>query len=311
MPGMGDPLAIATLNDVGGSAPFYVTLGSTIPRYLALFTAAPNDSGTGGTEVSGPGYARVQLASQLPTAGAWTTASTTITLSATAPAWLLALGTTPGLGAAIYDISIAGGGALIGQVQSIAGAVLTLQAPALAASQGAADNVQLSAFLPATASVGAEPSTTPAFITNSAQINFGAVGAGGWGTVVAWGIYDTLGNLRFWDYLGSQAWANATFPTGSIITAPAHGQAANQPFVVSAKAGGNFPSFSAGSLTNNVGTLLVTSPSGNGLQASNAGVAVVASTSGDFMWRGISPQLVPPNSTPVQFAAGGLALYAA
>ena len=59
MPGFSDYLAQATLDFQSGRAPM-PAIGN---RFLALFTAAPTaDAGTGGTEVSGGSYARVQVA---------------------------------------------------------------------------------------------------------------------------------------------------------------------------------------------------------------------------------------------------------
>ena len=56
-------------------------------RYLGLFTAAPSaDAGTGGTEVSGTGCARVQVAGALTAAAAFTTASTSWALAGAASA---------------------------------------------------------------------------------------------------------------------------------------------------------------------------------------------------------------------------------
>lgn len=54
MAGMSDYLAQKTLDHVVGKTSF--TMPTT---YVALFTAAPTDAGTGGTEISGGGYARV------------------------------------------------------------------------------------------------------------------------------------------------------------------------------------------------------------------------------------------------------------
>jgi hypothetical protein len=94
MPGLTDFTATALLNWATG-AQGMPAVGS---RFLGLFTTAPtSDSGvTGATEVSGGSYARVQIAGALAvsgSSGAPSTASATITLAATAPAWLLALGT--------------------------------------------------------------------------------------------------------------------------------------------------------------------------------------------------------------------------
>jgi hypothetical protein len=90
-------------------------------RYLALFTAAPTaDAGTGGTEVSGTGYARVQVAGALAAAAAFTTSSTTITMGAANPGWVVA-------GMNVYDNTA---GTNIGTVASYTSTTLTLTAAA-------------------------------------------------------------------------------------------------------------------------------------------------------------------------------------
>lgn len=65
---------------LGGSSPTRPTT-----RYVALFTAAPNDAG-GGTEVSGSGYARQAIASDAAAAGA-TQNTSTITFTASGGSW--------------------------------------------------------------------------------------------------------------------------------------------------------------------------------------------------------------------------------
>lgn len=310
MPGQADFSALQLLGDVTSTSP----VGTVTNRFLALFTAAPlNDAGTGGTEVSGGAYARTQIASVVIANGAFTTASTTITLSATVPAWVSAAGSSPGLGVNVFDNSITGGGAQIGTVASVSGSVLTLQAASLRNSQGAADNIQLSVFPVATASVGAEPTTVAPITTNTAQINM-IQSTGSWGSVLAWGIYDapTAGNCRFWDYLGNFPWLPAYSGVASpgVITSPRHGLTAATPFAVSAKAGGNFPTFSQSSFTNNTGTLLVTAPGTDFFTSTNGGTAVNTATTGDFMVRGLTLQAIPTATTP-QFAAGAFAISAA
>src|SRR5690242_2223668 len=94
MPGFSDYLAQAALNFMTGQQPM-PAIGS---RYLALFTAAPtSDAGTGGTEVSGTGYARVQIAGAVTANASFTTASTTISF-ASVPSWVV-----PGMN--VYDLT--------------------------------------------------------------------------------------------------------------------------------------------------------------------------------------------------------------
>ena len=146
MPGQSDFSAMALLNDLT-AALTYPTQAAA--RWLALFSAAPlNDAGTGGTELSGAGYARVQFSGTMFSSATWIAGATTITLSVTAPAWLLALGTTltPGYGCNVYSGSRPTGTGQIGTIQSVAGTTVTLQTGALQASQTANDQLFISAF---------------------------------------------------------------------------------------------------------------------------------------------------------------------
>ena len=52
----------ALLNSLFGNTSSFGALASAPTVYVALFTAAPNVDGTGGTEVTGGDYARVQTA---------------------------------------------------------------------------------------------------------------------------------------------------------------------------------------------------------------------------------------------------------
>lgn len=53
----------ALLNSLFGKTSNFGALGSAPTMYVALFTTRPNEDGTGGTEVSGGGYARQATAS--------------------------------------------------------------------------------------------------------------------------------------------------------------------------------------------------------------------------------------------------------
>src|SRR5579871_1601501 len=167
MAGFGDYAAEAALNWLSGAGG---TLGGG-NRFAALFTAAPtSDAGTGGTEVSGAGYARVQIAGQLAAGASWTTGVSTITLASAAPAWLTALGSSAnGNGVNVYDVT---NNQQIGTVLSISGSTVTLTANAAHASSGSADTLAFSAFPLASASSGTEPSVTPCQAATGAQINF-------------------------------------------------------------------------------------------------------------------------------------------
>src|SRR5271166_4391875 len=84
MPGFGDYVAQSTLDYL-----LQLQAPPVIPGvWVALFTVPPADDGTGGTEVTGGSYARVQVAGTLVTNG--TTASGDATLHfASVPAWVV------------------------------------------------------------------------------------------------------------------------------------------------------------------------------------------------------------------------------
>lgn len=298
--GLSDYMAQPLLNFVGGVEP----VPSLASRYVALFTTAPtSDAGTGGTEVSGTGYARVQVAGTLAAGASWTTSSTTITLGSTAPAWLLALGTN-GSGCNVYDTT---NSQQIGTVSSITTTTVTLTSTAAHNSSGSTDNLVFSAFPPASASSGnPEPNTLPASIANAAAINF-AQATGTWGTVTSFGIYDasTSGNLLGWDYIGNFKWVPFTCTSASpgVLTcdstadAPANGSS----IVVSQKYGGTLPT-TGGSWA---GILTTAGLSG---ATFNAGVNTTGIGGGQF--RQVTQQSIPANVT-ASFAANALTLTAA
>jgi hypothetical protein len=296
MAGLSDYTAQAQLNWITGNSPM-PALGS---RYLALFSAAPTaDAGTGGTEVStsSTGYARVQVAGALAAAAAFTTSSTTITMGAANPGWVVA-------GMNVYDATA---GANIGTVSSYTGTTLTLTAAASHASSGSTDSLVFSAWPAASASSGTEPSTTPANATNTnATITFGQATVS-WGTVVAWGIYDaaTAGDLLCWDYLGNYKWVPFTcssaspgvLTTDSASDVPVNGSS----IVVTAKFGGTLPTTSgswAGILTT----------AGSSTNTFSAGVATTSTGAGQF--RQVTQQSIPANVT-ASFASGTLTVSAA
>lgn len=289
MPGLTDYTAKSIASYLTG----IITPPAIIALYAALFTAAPSDAGTGGTEVSGGGYARPQVAGVLQAGGAFTTSSPNITLGSSAPAWLTALGdTAPGKGVNVYDVA---NGQQIGTVASVSGTAVTLQANAAHASTGSTDFLYFSAFGLPSASSGAEPATTPVQVTNGAQINFAAATASQ-GTALAQGLSDSSsgGNLLAWDYLGNNAWQPATMSAASpgVITCPAHGFLAGGFLAVSAKQGGSIPSFSQSNLT---GVLTAANVTTNTFTAQNGGTDVNTSTAGDFLVRGLTEQPIAIN----------------
>jgi hypothetical protein len=268
--------------------------------FLALFTAAPtSDAGTGGTEVSAAGYARVQVAGALAAAAAFTTASTTLTLGAAAPAWLLALGTN-GSGVNVYDQT---SGKQVGTVSSISGTTVTLTAAAANASSGSTDSLVFSAFSATSASSGNEPATAPAQITNGAVINFPQASAN-WGTVIAFGLYDavTAGNFLFWDYIGNFKWipfsASSASPSVFTVDSSADAPANGASVVVTQKYGGTLPT-TAGSFA---GLLTV---AGNSTNTFNVGVNTTSVGGGQF--RQVTQQSIP-NGVTANFPASSFTI---
>lgn len=235
MPGLSDFLAQYLLDYATGAR------GSG-SRYAALFTTAPGDSGSGGTEVSGGSYARPQIAGTLSLSASFTTSSTTLTLASSAPAWLLALGTN-GSGVNVYDTT---NSQQIGTVSSISGTTVTLTAAAAHASSGSSDSIAFSAFPLSSASSGSEPATAPANVANGAVISFGTATAN-WGTVPAFGLYDasTSGDYLAGDYLGAFKWipfscssaSPGVLTTDASADVPANGSSV----VVTQKYGGTLP----------------------------------------------------------------------
>lgn len=223
MAGLTDYTARAALAHVTGKAAIFA-----LPTvYLALFTAVGSDAGTGFTEISGNGYARVAAG-----AASWNAAS------------------------------------------------------------------------------GSAPST----ISNSAALAF-PVPTGTWASAaapaIAWGLYDapTGGNLLAWDYLGSFSWmpATASQAAPAVLTAPAHGFANSDTFVVDNEYGGTLPGFSQ---SNFAGLLAVANATADTFTVTNGGTAVNTSSKGSVMLRKVLPQPVPVNAQ-VSFAPGALSLVMA
>jgi hypothetical protein len=291
MTGLSDYTAGYQLNWVTGQKAF-----PTLPAvWLALFTAAPTDAGTGGTEVTGGSYARVQVAGTSATNG--TTASGNATLHfASTPSWIQA-------GMSIYDVTASSVIPAGTTVLSTTGTTVVMSANASGAGVGSGDSIAFSTFA---APTGSAPTTS----TSNSQANF-VTATASWGTVIAWGLYDAVssGNLLEWDYLGNYSWLPATVSSASpgVITAKAHGYAASDPLIYSAEYGGTAPSFSQSTFT---GVLLAVGPATDTFTVTNGGTAVNTSSTGSGMVRKITQQSVP-SGVQVQFASGSLILSAA
>lgn len=293
MAGLSDYLAQKMLQFETGTSP----MPSLASRYLALFTTAPtSDAGTGGTEVSGGAYARIQVAGAIAAAASFTTSSTTITMGASAPAWV-----APGMN--VFDAT---SGLQVGTVSSYSGTTLTLTAPAANASSGSTDSLVFSAWPAATASSGSEPSVTPAQVTNGSTITFPTATAS-WGTVTAFGLYDAVtgGNLITWDYIGNNKWIpfSCTSASPGVLTCDVASDApANStPCVVTAKFGGTLPTTGgswAGVLTS------------AGLSGATFNLGVNTTSIGGGMFRPITQQSIPSGVT-ASFSASTLTLTAA
>jgi hypothetical protein len=291
MTGLSDYTAGYQLNWVTGQKAF-----PALPSvWLALFTVAPTDAGTGGTEVTGGAYARVQVAGAATTNG--TTASGNPTLHfVSTPAWITA-------GMSIYDVTASSVIPAGTTVLSTTGTTVTMSANATGAGVGGTDSIAFSAFA---APTGSAPTSS----TSNAQTNF-VTATANWGTVIAWGLYDAAssGNLLEWDYLGNFSWLPATVSAASpgVVTAKAHGFSASDPLIFSTEYGGTAPSYSQSNFT---GVLLAVGPATDSFSTTNGGTAVNTSATGSGMVRKIQQQSVP-SGVQVQFASGALVLTSA
>jgi hypothetical protein len=281
----------------------YLAGGKAMPAlpsvWVALFTTAPtSDAGTGGTEVSGGAYARVQVAGNAATNATTASGNATLHFAAT-PAWIVA-------GMAIYDTTSPAVIPAATTVLSTTGTTVVMSANAAGAGVGNGDTITFSAFSASIASVGNEPATTPVQMQNSAAITF-AQATLSWGTVTSFGLYDavTSGNLLAWDYLGNFKWIpfSATSASPSVLTtdatadAPANGSSV----VVTQKYGGVLPT-TGGSWAG----VLTTA----GLSGATFNVSVNSSTIGGGQFRQVTQQSIPANVT-ASFAANQLTITAA
>jgi len=296
MPGLSDYASTNYLN--------YVTGGVTVPTlpsvWCGLYTAMPtSDAGTGGTEVTGGAYARVQVAGT-QAVNAITAAASAVLNFATVPAFVT-------VGMTVRDLTAPSVIPAATTVISKTGTTVTLSATVTGGGVGATDSIVFSAWPAATASVGTEPAVTPASVTNGAVVSF-ATATVSWGTVIGFGLFDALaaGNTLTFDYLGNFSWLPATVSTASpgVITAHAHGYNAADPVVVTQKYGGALPTFSQSNLT---GVLAVVGPSADTFTVTNGGTAVNTSATGDFAVRKLVQQSIPSGVT-ASFAASSLTL---
>jgi hypothetical protein len=281
MTGLSNYSAFNTLNYHTGLVP----MPTTPSVWLALFTAVGTDAGTGFTEVSGNGYARVQVAGTATTNGTTSTAQAVINI-ASVPAWIVA-------GMTAYDRTTT---TLLGTVLSTTATTVTLTANSLGAV-GNGDSIAFSAFPQATG-------TAPASVTNGSVVTFPAATGAGFGTVIAFGLYDaaTVGNLLEWDYMGAFNWLPATVSAASpgVITTKAHGYSNGDSFVFSTEYGGTAPTFSAGNYTG------IQTAAGVTTDTLNV-TGVNTSATGDGMIRKVTQQSIPAGVT-ASFAASQLTL---
>lgn len=270
--------------------------------WLGLFTVVGTDAGSGFTEVSGNGYARVQVAGSDVTNG--TTASGNNTLNfAAVPAWIVA-------GMRIYNVTTPASIVSL-TVLSKTATTVVMSGNAAGAGVGNGDTITFSAF-------GAPSGTAPSTITNGAIITMAPASGAGWGDCIAFGLFDaaTTGNLTAWDFLGNFAWlpfesTNVGTGDGPVFTAKANGYSNTNPIVFTAEYGGTLPNLTAGTITGYTVNFVanVATDSFTATQTSG-GAAVTSSTTGSGMVRKIVQQSIPSGVTAL-FAASALTITAA
>jgi hypothetical protein len=291
MAGLSDYNADNILNYVTGS----LAMPSLPAIFLGLYTTAPtSDAGTGGTEVTGGSYARVQVAGTATTNA--TTAAGNATLHfASTPTWIVA-------GMLIRDATSSAVIPANTTVLSTTATTVVMSANAAGAGVGGTDVITFSAFMPAAASSGTEPSVTPAASANTNAIITFPQATASWGTVTSWGLYDAVsaGNLLWWDYLGNFKWLpfSCTLASPGVLTSPAHGYTNADPVVVTTKFGGTLPT-TAGSWA---GVLTVANVTTDTFTA-----GVNTTSTGDGQVRKIVQQPIAQNVT-ASFAANAFNL---
>lgn len=306
MTGMTDYIAQAFNNYIVGAAAMPALPAS---EWLALFTAVGTDAGTGFTEVSASGtaYARVQVAGSATTNA--TTASGNATLHfASTPAWIVA-------GMSVTDTTAPSVIPANTTVLSVTGTTVVMSANATGGGVGGTDAIRFTAFSP---SAGSAPSS----VVNNAIIGFAAATGAGFGTVIAFGLYDanTSGNLLSWDFMGNFSWqpwevSSVGSGNGGVFAQHAHAYANGDPVVVTAEYGGTLPTVTQGALATytlnfaaNVATDSYTLSSSS--SAPSSGNAVWTSATGNGMARKVTQQSIPAGVT-ASFAAASLTITSA
>jgi hypothetical protein len=286
--GNSDYTSQGLLNWLAGS----LAMPSLPAVWLALFTTAPTDAGTGGTEVSGGAYARQQVGGTATTNNTTASGNATLHFAAT-PSWIVA-------GMSIRDVTSASVIPASTTVLSTTGTTVVMSANATGAGVGNGDSIAFSAFAAAT---GSAPSTA----TSNAITTFPTATAN-WGTVLAWGLYDAVssGNLLAWDYLGNYAWLPCTISSASpgVFTAHAHGYSVNDNVIYSTEYGGTAPTFSQSNLT---GIVQLAHAATDTFDVTNAATAVNTSSTGNGLVRKVTEQSVP-SGVQASFASGALVL---
>lgn len=290
MTGLSDYSAKAMLNHITGSAAIFA-----LPAvFLALFTAVGSDAGSGFTEVAGNGYARAQVSGTVAT-NATTASGNNILHFASTPNWVVA-------GMLVYNSTTPSVIPAATTVLSVTSTTVTLSANVTGGGVGNGNTILFTAFSPASGSA-------PSNIVNAANIQFPTPTGPGWGTVIAFGLYDTSssGNLLDWDYLGAYAWFPASISQASpgTFTAHAHGLLVGYSAVYSTELGGIVPSFSQGNLT---GLLAVAHATVDTFDVTNGGIAVNMSAAGSGSLRRVLAQAFAAN-TIVIINAGSLTLF--
>jgi hypothetical protein len=301
MPGLSDKSAAVLLNGLS-SQPAAAWPAS---MFLALFTGTGKDDGTGFTEVSAAGYARVQISGSLSISAGQGAPGTTLTFSSV-PAWV-----QPGM--SITDTTHAYIPANTTVVSTTPTTIVISASSTVAVATS--DNIVLSAFTPPTTG-------EPSVLTNGSVVSFPQSGAS-WGNVLALGIYDasSAGNLWAWDYLGNYPWLPlyVTSANPAVWTVKGHNYFAGDSVVYSNEYGGTLMTMSAGSfsLTGDGGVTGVSpiltinaSPATDTFNASNGVTTIATSTSGSGSVRKLIQQAVPINAV-VSFTASTLTLLAA
>lgn len=297
MAGLSDYAAQAAVNWATGAKAF----PAYGPRFLALLTTAfTSDAGTGGTEVSGGAYARVQFAGSVVAAGTISTGSATITMpNVSGYPWITAQ--SNGAGMIVWDLT---SGLAVGTISSWTGTTLTLTGNASNNGSGSTDTLYISAFPAASASVGSEPGvTTPAQSATNSAVSF-VQSTASWGTVVATAVYDAVtgGNLIWWDWLGNYKWSpfTCTLASPGVITCNDQTFTNGQFAMVTSKFGGVLPT----------GTWLATPMTVAGVSGQTFNLGVNTSAAGDGMVRQVIEQSVPINNI-VTMSSGQLILSGA